>query len=62
MLISLIHHLVDKIESKANDIAMYKEYYMDDADYVIVAYGTTTRSALQAAEDYRNQFGIKSAF
>jgi 2-oxoglutarate ferredoxin oxidoreductase subunit alpha len=38
---------------------MYKEYYMDDADYVIVAYGTTTRSALQAAEDYRNQFGIK---
>nr|WP_320016208.1 2-oxoacid:acceptor oxidoreductase subunit alpha [uncultured Desulfobacter sp.] len=56
---ALIHHLVDKIDSKANELARYKEYYMDDADYVIVAYGTTTRSAIQAAEDYRNQLGIK---
>lgn len=56
---ALIHHLVEKIENKANEIARYKEYYMDDAEYVIVAYGTTTRSAIQAAEDYRNQLGIK---
>ncbi|MGD9822743.1 2-oxoacid:acceptor oxidoreductase subunit alpha [Desulfobacter sp.] len=55
----LIHHLVEKIENKATEIARYKEYYMDDAEYVIVAYGTTTRSAIQAAEDYRNQLGIK---
>jgi 2-oxoglutarate ferredoxin oxidoreductase subunit alpha len=54
----LIHHLVDKIQGKANELARYKEYYMDDADYVIIAYGTSTRSAIQAAEDYR-EMGIK---
>ncbi|MCG8553554.1 MAG: 2-oxoacid:acceptor oxidoreductase subunit alpha [Desulfobacterales bacterium] len=53
-----IHHLVEKIESNANDIARYKEYYMDDAEYVIIAYGTSTRSAIQAAEDSR-EMGIK---
>ena len=54
-----IHHLVEKIDNKANELFRYKEYHMDNADYVIVASGTTTRSSIQAAVDYREQLGIK---
>jgi 2-oxoglutarate ferredoxin oxidoreductase subunit alpha len=49
----LIRHLVDKIENRANKLARYKEYYLDDADYLFVSYGSAARSALHVVNDRR---------
>ena len=49
----LIRHLVDKIENRANKLARYKEFYLDDADYVFVSYGSAARSALHVVNDRR---------
>lgn len=49
----LLHHLVDKIESNVHQIARYKEYYLDDADYVLISYGSSARSARHLVETKR---------
>ncbi len=49
----LLRHLVDKIENNVNNIAMYKEYFMDDAEYVLVSYGSSARSAIHLARNRR---------
>ena len=49
----LIRHLVDKIESHADDITRYKEYYVDDAKTLLISYGGAARSALHLVEDRR---------
>jgi len=54
----LLHHLVDKIENSVNDIAMYKEYFMEDAEYVLVSFGSSARSALHIAKNRRAR-GVK---
>jgi len=54
----LLHHLVDKIENSVNDIAMYKEYWMDDAEYVLVSYGSSARSSIHIAKNRRAR-GVK---
>ncbi len=54
----LLHHLVDKIENNVNEIAMYKEYWLEDADYVLVSYGSSARSAIHIANNRRAR-GIK---
>ena len=54
----LLHHLVDKIENSINDIAMYKEYFMDDAEYVLVSFGSSARSAIHLAKNRRAR-GVK---
>jgi len=54
----LLHHLVDKIENAVNDIAMYKEYWLEDAEYVLVSYGSSARSAIHLAQNRRAR-GIK---
>ena len=41
----LLRHLIDKIENHANQIAMYKEFYLDDAECVLLSYGSAARSA-----------------
>ncbi|MDR0466222.1 MAG: 2-oxoacid:acceptor oxidoreductase subunit alpha [Deltaproteobacteria bacterium] len=46
----LLHHLVDKIESHANEIARWKEHYLDDADEVLISYGSSARSARHLVE------------
>jgi len=51
----LIRHLVDKIESNRNEITRYKKYFMEDADCVIIAYGSPTRSALHVVEYLRRR-------
>ncbi|MFA5074225.1 MAG: transketolase C-terminal domain-containing protein, partial [Nitrospirota bacterium] len=55
---NLIHHLVDKIENRAHEIARYKEFFTDDAEILLISYGSSARSALQVVED-RRQHGIK---
>jgi 2-oxoglutarate/2-oxoacid ferredoxin oxidoreductase subunit alpha len=49
----LLRHLVDKIDNNANEIARYKEYYLDDADCVLVSYGSSARSAHHLVESRR---------
>jgi 2-oxoglutarate ferredoxin oxidoreductase subunit alpha len=51
----LIRHLVDKIENRANLLARYKEYFLDDADRVLIAYGSSTRSALHVVKSRRQR-------
>ncbi len=51
----LLHHLVDKIENNVNEIASYKEYYLEDADTVMVSYGSSARSALHVVRNRRKK-------
>jgi 2-oxoglutarate ferredoxin oxidoreductase subunit alpha len=49
----LIRHLIDKIENNVHRIAHYKEHYMDDAEIVLISYGSAARSALHVAKNLR---------
>jgi len=54
---NLLRHLVDKIESNENQIARYKEYYLEDARTILVSYGSSARSTLHVVESLRNKGG-----
>ncbi len=54
----LLRHLIDKIETNVNEIAMYKEYWLDDADYILISYGSSARSAIHMARNRRAR-GVK---
>jgi 2-oxoglutarate ferredoxin oxidoreductase subunit alpha len=41
----LLRHLVDKIQNNVNQIARYKEYYLKDAEVILISYGSSARSA-----------------
>lgn len=49
----LIHHLVDKIENRAHLLARWKEFYLEDAEHVIISYGASARSARHLVETRR---------
>lgn len=49
----LMRHLVDKIEGRVNEITRVKEYFLDDADGVLISYGAPARSALHVVENRR---------
>ena len=51
----LVRHLVDKIENRANVLARYKEYYLEDAERVFVTYGSCVRSALHVVKNRRKR-------
>jgi len=53
----LLHHLVDKLENRADSIARYKEYFTDDARVLLISYGSSARSALQMVVDRRKKGG-----
>jgi 2-oxoglutarate ferredoxin oxidoreductase subunit alpha len=54
----LLKRLHDKIDNNLDDIIMYEEYQLEDADIAIVAYGGTARSAYAAIDMAREQ-GLK---
>ena len=54
----LVNRLVNKIEDNVDDIVEYEEYMLDDAEEVIIAYGSTARSAKSAVDALREE-GIK---
>ncbi len=54
----LLRHLVDKIENNVDSIFMHKEYWMEDAEYVLISYGSSARSAIHIARN-RRQRGVK---
>ena len=51
----LLHHLVDKLENRAHQLARYKEYYIDDAEHLLLSYGSAARSARHVVENRRQR-------
>lgn len=51
----LLRHLVDKIENNIHSITRYKEHYLDDAQYILISYGSSARSAIHLAEERRKR-------
>ncbi len=51
----LLHHLVDKIETNVNIISRYKEHYLEDAEYIMISYGSSARSAIHMARHRREK-------
>jgi 2-oxoglutarate ferredoxin oxidoreductase subunit alpha len=49
----LLRHLIDKIENNVHTITRYKEHYMEGAEYVLVSYGSSARSAIHLAKSRR---------
>lgn len=54
----LVQRLMDKIRLNADDIIMYKEEDVKDADVVVVTYGITSRTAIPAIEQAKAK-GLK---
>ena len=57
----LLRHLVDKINNNANQIARFKEYYLEDAECILISYGSSARSARHVVESRRprgERFGL----
>jgi 2-oxoglutarate ferredoxin oxidoreductase subunit alpha len=54
----LLRHLVDKIENRKHQLARFKEYYTEDAEHLLLSYGSAARSALHAVEN-RRQRGVR---
>lgn len=50
-----IRHFEDKIEKNKEDIVITRKYFLEDADYVIITFGCTTRSALEAMKIAREK-------
>ncbi|MFZ4438892.1 MAG: 2-oxoacid:acceptor oxidoreductase subunit alpha [Syntrophales bacterium] len=49
----LLRHLVDKIESHVHEVTRYREYFVDDAEILLISYGSSARSALHVVADRR---------
>ena len=49
----LLRHLVDKLENRTSLIARYKEYYLEDAEHLLISYGSAARSARHVVENRR---------
>ncbi|MCG8472088.1 MAG: 2-oxoacid:acceptor oxidoreductase subunit alpha [Desulfobacterales bacterium] len=52
---SLLNHLVDKIENNVHEITRYKEKYLEDAEVVLLSYGSSARSAFHTVENRRKR-------
>ncbi|MHC1720762.1 MAG: 2-oxoacid:acceptor oxidoreductase subunit alpha [Clostridiaceae bacterium] len=53
-----IRHYTDKIEKHKDDIIVTRKFNLEDADYVIIAFGISARSALESMEIGRKK-GMK---
>nr|WP_136810659.1 2-oxoacid:acceptor oxidoreductase subunit alpha [Desulfosediminicola flagellatus] len=51
----LLRHLIDKIDTNIEAVTRYKEHYLDDAEYVLVSYGSSARSAIHLAKNRREK-------
>ncbi len=49
----LLRHLVDKIRNNVEAITRYKEYYLEDAQTILISYGCSARSSLHIVENRR---------
>jgi len=51
----MLNHLIGKILNHLDDIVQVEHYLTDDAEVVIVAYGSTSRSALRVVNEARQR-------
>jgi 2-oxoglutarate/2-oxoacid ferredoxin oxidoreductase subunit alpha len=51
----LLRHLVDKIENNVQAITRHKEHCLEGAEYILVSYGSSARSAIHLAQNRRNK-------
>jgi 2-oxoglutarate ferredoxin oxidoreductase subunit alpha len=51
----MLDHLTRKILNHVDEIVETEEYQTDDADLIIIAYGSTSRSALRAVKEARQK-------
>ncbi len=51
----LIHHLTDKIENRVEQLTRYKEYFLEDAEVILLSYGSSARSALHIVKNRRKR-------
>ena len=51
----LLHHLVDKIENNVRRMTHYKELHLDDADCILISYGSSARSARHLVSSRRQR-------
>ncbi|QTA87225.1 2-oxoacid:acceptor oxidoreductase subunit alpha [Desulfonema magnum] len=51
----LLRHLVDKIKNNVEVITRFKEYYLEDAECILISYGSSARSALHVMENRRSR-------
>jgi 2-oxoglutarate ferredoxin oxidoreductase subunit alpha len=49
----LLRHLVDKIDHHVDKMARYREYFVEDAEMLLISYGSSARSALHMVTDRR---------
>jgi len=54
-----IRRLVDKVEKNKDDIVKFEEYKLDDAEVVLIAFGSTSRTAKESVDNLREE-GIKA--
>lgn len=52
---TLLHHLVDKIENRSHLLARRKEFYLEDAEQILISYGSSARSARHLVETRRKK-------
>jgi 2-oxoglutarate ferredoxin oxidoreductase subunit alpha len=55
----LVTRLVEKIRRNADQIIVTEDYFFDDAEIIVIAYGCTARSARKAVRDAR-EAGIRA--
>ncbi|MCX7970755.1 MAG: 2-oxoacid:acceptor oxidoreductase subunit alpha, partial [Negativicutes bacterium] len=55
----LITRLHSKIERAQREVTLYEEFFTDDAEMLVIAYGATARSAIAAVKMARQQ-GVKA--
>ncbi len=51
----LLRHLVDKIDNRVHAITRFKEHCMEGAEYVLVSYGASARSAIHLVKERRSK-------
>jgi 2-oxoglutarate ferredoxin oxidoreductase subunit alpha len=54
----LLRHLVDKIEGHVEEMTYVNEYFLDDAECILISYGSPARSALHLVENRRARGGL----
>ncbi|GFK92460.1 2-oxoglutarate oxidoreductase subunit KorA [Fundidesulfovibrio magnetotacticus] len=57
----LMRHLVDKIETNTAQVCKTKGFFLEDAEYVFVSYGSSARTVRQVVEERRlfgERFGL----
>ena len=54
----LIKRLFNKVDAHIDEIESYEEYMLDDAEYLVVAYGSTSLAAREAVNRLREE-GVK---